>query len=234
MALAGLFGIFGTILYTRFRKCLGLEKTGLFSFSFEIICLVLCVISIFVPGSKFNPTFNPWGNTSVTCTQLGDPTVLPDVSLNTSYPGNDTHTIVKRDIQGMMVNDEERLHLIEEPNIAWSLSTLYPADQSNGFPNFAYFNEGGLFTQESNGGNAISFLNAPVFSDAILGSNHVVKKRDAPLERMQRLKRSTPNDPCKAPRKYDGFNYSVVLLLVGIVTSRIGNSFCMLIFPSAF
>jgi len=57
MALAGVTGIIGTFLFTRLRKRLGLETTGLIAYTAEIACLVLAVISIWAPGSRFDPFF---------------------------------------------------------------------------------------------------------------------------------------------------------------------------------
>lgn len=43
----------GTFIYTRFRKAIGVNKTGIFGFSFEVMCLSLALISIWTPGSPF-------------------------------------------------------------------------------------------------------------------------------------------------------------------------------------
>lgn len=55
MAAGAVSGILGTLLYPLFRKKMGLERTGLFSFFFEISFLCLCVASVWAPGSPFDP-----------------------------------------------------------------------------------------------------------------------------------------------------------------------------------
>ena len=61
MSLAGVTGIMGTFGFTWFRRHIGLERTGLVAFNFELICLVLCVVSVWAPGSLFeaNCLFDP-------------------------------------------------------------------------------------------------------------------------------------------------------------------------------
>ena len=57
MALSGFMGIVGTGLFTRLHKRIGLERTGMIAINSEILCLVLCVVSIWMPGSRFDPYF---------------------------------------------------------------------------------------------------------------------------------------------------------------------------------
>ena len=52
--LAGATGIIGTFLFTRLRKQLGLERTGIIAFSAEAACLSLAVASVWAPGSPFD------------------------------------------------------------------------------------------------------------------------------------------------------------------------------------
>jgi len=61
MSLAGATGILGTFAFTWFRRRVGLERTGLFAFNFELLCLTLTVVSVWAPGSVFQPAslFNP-------------------------------------------------------------------------------------------------------------------------------------------------------------------------------
>ncbi|XP_074659121.1 solute carrier family 40 member 1-like [Tubulanus polymorphus] len=56
MAAGAITGIIGTYVYERLRNRLGLIRTGLFSLTAEILCLTLCVASIWAPGSPFDPT----------------------------------------------------------------------------------------------------------------------------------------------------------------------------------
>ena len=55
--LAAFFGIIGTVLYPFCRRKFGLQRTGLYAIVIQISSLVLCVISIFAPGSPFDPLF---------------------------------------------------------------------------------------------------------------------------------------------------------------------------------
>ena len=57
MAAGALVGIVGTLIYPVLRNKFGLAKTGIFSYIFDIICLVPCIVSIFVAGSPFQPGF---------------------------------------------------------------------------------------------------------------------------------------------------------------------------------
>ncbi|XP_064118825.1 solute carrier family 40 member 1-like [Macrobrachium nipponense] len=53
-AVASLFGIFGALMYPVLRTKFGLPTTGLIGFGSETFCLVLCVASVFAPGSPFD------------------------------------------------------------------------------------------------------------------------------------------------------------------------------------
>ena len=57
MGLGGATGILGTFLFTRLRRRLGLEQTGVIAFSAEVTCLSLAVVSVWAPGSPFDPHF---------------------------------------------------------------------------------------------------------------------------------------------------------------------------------
>ncbi|XP_052802282.1 solute carrier family 40 member 1-like isoform X2 [Mya arenaria] len=58
MAAGSVTGILGTVLYPIFHRRIGLQRTGLFSYLFEISFLCLCVASVWAPGSPFDPTFS--------------------------------------------------------------------------------------------------------------------------------------------------------------------------------
>ncbi|XP_052783314.1 solute carrier family 40 member 1-like isoform X2 [Mya arenaria] len=57
LAAAAASGIVGTLLYPRIRRWLGLRKTGLVALGEELTSLTLCVISVFAPGSPFDPLY---------------------------------------------------------------------------------------------------------------------------------------------------------------------------------
>jgi len=59
LGLAGATGIMGTFFFTRLRKRLGLERTGIIAFAAEASCLTLAVASVWAPGSPFDLRYNP-------------------------------------------------------------------------------------------------------------------------------------------------------------------------------
>jgi len=52
--LGSLFGVLGTILFPRIRGKIGLVKTGVVGFSVQILMLIVCGVSIWMPGSPSN------------------------------------------------------------------------------------------------------------------------------------------------------------------------------------
>nr|XP_020848863.1 solute carrier family 40 member 1-like [Phascolarctos cinereus] len=54
MAISAFSGLVGTIPFTRLRRSYGLVHTGLISSCLHIGCLLLCVFSVFAPGSPFD------------------------------------------------------------------------------------------------------------------------------------------------------------------------------------
>ena len=81
-------GIIGAVLYTQLHRCLGLERTGLISFTFQLSCLSMCLLSIWLPGSPFQPhaiaeQFSREPQLSVeTADSTTETMVLYDVSVN--------------------------------------------------------------------------------------------------------------------------------------------------------
>ena len=57
VGLAGATGMLGTLLFTRLRRRLGLQRTGLIAFTAEVSCLSLAVVSVWTPGSPFDIHF---------------------------------------------------------------------------------------------------------------------------------------------------------------------------------
>ena len=55
MSLAGVTGILGTFAFTWFRRRVGIKRTGLVAINFQLLCLTLCVVSVWAPGSLFQP-----------------------------------------------------------------------------------------------------------------------------------------------------------------------------------
>ena len=87
MAAGGLVGVLGAVLYPFVRRRIGLERTGLFGFFFEVLFLSLCVASVWAPGSPFDlgyasKTGSTGSDANDTSSVLTTPSVL--VSLNTT------------------------------------------------------------------------------------------------------------------------------------------------------
>lgn len=60
MGASAISGIFGTVAFTWIRKKCGLIRTGFLSGAAQLACLVMCVVSVFVPGSPFDLTVSPF------------------------------------------------------------------------------------------------------------------------------------------------------------------------------
>uniref|UniRef100_A0A3Q4HPI4 Solute carrier family 40 member n=2 Tax=Neolamprologus brichardi TaxID=32507 RepID=A0A3Q4HPI4_NEOBR len=60
MGASAISGICGTVAFTWVRKKCGLIRTGFISGMAQLSCLILCVISVFVPGSPFDLSVSPF------------------------------------------------------------------------------------------------------------------------------------------------------------------------------
>lgn len=54
MGISAIAGLLGTVLFTNLRKAYGLIKTGMISSCLHLSCLLLCVCSVFAPGSPMD------------------------------------------------------------------------------------------------------------------------------------------------------------------------------------
>ncbi|PVD30146.1 hypothetical protein C0Q70_09408 [Pomacea canaliculata] len=52
---SAVFGIMGTFAYPIIRRRVGLVRTGIIALSCQVSCLTLCVVSVWMPGSPFDP-----------------------------------------------------------------------------------------------------------------------------------------------------------------------------------
>ena len=57
VGLSAIIGIFGSLAFPVLRRKVGLHKTGLIGFGSVISTLTLCVVSIWLPGSPFEPFY---------------------------------------------------------------------------------------------------------------------------------------------------------------------------------
>ena len=199
MALAGLTGIIGTIVFTRMRKRVGLERTGLFAFSLEICLLSLCVVAIFVPGSSFAPHL---GYKDLTCSlNVSDPIASDSVMgglssstppivienmnrSNTAYNNSDT---LQRFVRSLDIYHPQQLTftLMEAPPML---------DAMAAFPVYTSYNQNRY-------------------------------KRAAVEENSEKKVENSGETRKKSCYHYDGLNISVILFITGIVASRIGEIF---------
>lgn len=60
MGASAIAGICGTVAFTWIRKKCGLIRTGFISGITQLSCLMLCVVSIFAPGSPFDLSVSPF------------------------------------------------------------------------------------------------------------------------------------------------------------------------------
>ncbi|XP_053326596.1 solute carrier family 40 protein member 1-like [Spea bombifrons] len=77
MGASAISGITGTVAFTWLRRKVGLTRTGFISGIAQLSSLILCVISVFMPGSPLDLTVSPFDDISARLLQ-GDP--LPTIS----------------------------------------------------------------------------------------------------------------------------------------------------------
>lgn len=79
MGASAISGICGTVAFTWVRKKCGLIRTGFISGIAQLSCLMLCVISVFAPGSPFDLSVSPFQDLY---THLIGEKALPEVDQN--------------------------------------------------------------------------------------------------------------------------------------------------------
>lgn len=214
MALAGVTGIIGTFCFTKLRKRIGLERTGLFAYSFDISCLCLCVASVFAPGSPFDPHYHP---TKAMCPEENvDMTTVSPLLMNQSVINESLiHSIGKRDLFNS--KNDRKLSSAMYNFVAMNIDSPHVEDPVTSSFNFIKFNE-----QES-----VSFGANHVPTKSHLAPNqvHFISKRAVESDKHNYtgsyMNKTLEN--CHVKWKHDGLNLSVILLLIGIVVSRIGK-----------
>ena len=65
LAIGSVIGVLGTVAFPRLSLTIGLEQTGLLGFTSQTLCLALCIVSVFTPGSPFQPNFLAGGHVSI-------------------------------------------------------------------------------------------------------------------------------------------------------------------------
>uniref|UniRef100_A0A673H3H6 Solute carrier family 40 member n=1 Tax=Sinocyclocheilus rhinocerous TaxID=307959 RepID=A0A673H3H6_9TELE len=64
MGVSAVAGLLGTVLFTKLRKACGLVNTGVISSVLHLVCLLLCLCSVFAPGSPMDLSMLNMGNAS--------------------------------------------------------------------------------------------------------------------------------------------------------------------------
>ncbi|XP_062313441.1 solute carrier family 40 member 1 [Osmerus eperlanus] len=89
MGASAVSGICGTVAFTWVRKKIGLIRTGFISGMAQLSCLILCVASVFTPGSSFDLSISPFQD--IYSRLIGDSGPLPnaDDSLTSTLYGTE-------------------------------------------------------------------------------------------------------------------------------------------------
>ncbi|XP_070565076.1 ferroportin-like isoform X2 [Ptychodera flava] len=81
--IGSMVGILGTLLYPFLRKKIGLERTGLWAITEQLLSLIFCIVSIWAPGSPFDLHYADKISTNTTMTTT---TMATSASLMLSIP----------------------------------------------------------------------------------------------------------------------------------------------------
>uniref|UniRef100_A0A8D0HFC2 Solute carrier family 40 member n=1 Tax=Sphenodon punctatus TaxID=8508 RepID=A0A8D0HFC2_SPHPU len=106
MGASAITGIMGTVAFTWLRRKCGLIRTGVISGIAQLACLVLCVISVFMPGSPLDLTVSPFVNLNERLFEgsslpIASPTDMSEVSFTTV-----THNLINGSTLG---NDDPEM-----------------------------------------------------------------------------------------------------------------------------
>ncbi|XP_033921562.1 ferroportin [Melopsittacus undulatus] len=92
MGASAVTGIMGTVAFTWLRRKCGLVRTGLISGVAQFACLVLCAVSVFMPGSPMDLTVSPFADISARLFEseplpaITSPEDKPEVFFTTEMP----------------------------------------------------------------------------------------------------------------------------------------------------
>lgn len=80
MGASAITGIMGTVAFTWLRRRCGLVRTGIISGVAQLVSLVFCVISVFMPGSPLDLSVSPFADISARLFESSPlPTLEPEV-----------------------------------------------------------------------------------------------------------------------------------------------------------
>lgn len=97
MGASAITGIMGTVAFTWLRRKCGLVRTGLFSGLAQLSCLILCVISVFMPGSPLDLSVSPFEDIRSRFMQaepVPPTTKIPETGFTTETPMSNVSNIV--------------------------------------------------------------------------------------------------------------------------------------------
>lgn len=243
MALAGVTGVMGTVVFTCMNRRIGLERTGLFAFNFEIMCLTLTVASIWVSGSPFDPYH--WSRAPVpaaNCTRAANAT--PAVGL-TPTPGADYfYASPGPGVNGSQGGSGRVRRAVEAGHYAiqdWDLEgphwiqdvlTLTPTGAEGSIPGRGRIAlVGAGLSDQSPADNWLAGWAlepvAPPADEGRDGAKRMVKRdveggEGAGGDGGEVTAEQSAADPCEEKQPSEDFNISITLFLIGIVTSRVG------------
>ncbi|KFV08515.1 Solute carrier family 40 member 1, partial [Pterocles gutturalis] len=92
MGASAVTGIMGTVAFTWLRRKCGLVRTGLISGVAQFACLLLCAISVFMPGSPMDLTVSPFADISARLFEseplptIASPEDKPEMVFSTGMP----------------------------------------------------------------------------------------------------------------------------------------------------
>ncbi|KAL6484353.1 hypothetical protein MHYP_G00063980 [Metynnis hypsauchen] len=97
MGASAVSGICGTVAFTWVRKKCGLIRTGFIAGMAQLSCLMLCVVSVFVPGSPFDLSVSPFE--SMISHLLGNNAPLPEAPTMSSMLTTEAQGLVNISMQ---------------------------------------------------------------------------------------------------------------------------------------
>ncbi|KAL7882137.1 hypothetical protein AOLI_G00089860 [Acnodon oligacanthus] len=97
MGASAVSGICGTVAFTWVRKKCGLIRTGFIAGMAQLSCLMLCVVSVFVPGSPFDLSVSPFE--SMIGHLLGNNAPLPEAPTMSSMLTTEAQGLVNVSMQ---------------------------------------------------------------------------------------------------------------------------------------
>ncbi|KAM4698581.1 ferroportin [Rhinophrynus dorsalis] len=117
MGASAISGIMGTVAFTWLRQRCGLVRTGFISGVAQLSSLILCVVSVFMPGSPLDLSVSPFEDISTRFLE-GEP--LPTIS-----PGGDSEVYLTTDIHNLINNSSSTYNDSEGSIPLISVSLLF-------------------------------------------------------------------------------------------------------------